>query len=214
MNISTAGVKKDGLPDGFVYIDEVIEDAIIDAKYWGTDNFVGRRIDGYERPLVAASREVAEGCAEAAKILRERSCFLKIYDAYRPQRAVEDFVRWAADLDDVRRKPIHYPRVNKKVFFAFGYIAGRSGHTRGCAVDLTLVDMGTRLELDMGSTFDFMDARSQLSATGLTERQEANRALLSGAMLSCGFEPYESEWWHFSLKEEPYPDTYFDFPIR
>ena len=214
MNISTAGVRKEGLPGGFVYIDEVIEDAIIDAKYWGTDNFIGRRIDGYERPLAAASREVAEGCAEAAKILRERGFFLKIYDAYRPQRAVDDFVRWAADLDDIRRKPVHYPRVDKKDFFALGYIAGRSGHTRGCAADLTLVDRDTRQELDMGSVFDFMDSRSHLSAAGLTEHQQANRALLSGAMTACGFVPYEFEWWHFSLEKEPYPDTYFDFPIR
>jgi D-alanyl-D-alanine dipeptidase len=104
--------------------------------------------------------------------------------------------------------------VNKKAFVAFGYIAIRSGHTRGCAVDLTLVDSETWLEVDMGSPFDFMDARSHIAATGLTEWQQANRALLSGAMLSCGFVPYESEWWHFSLKDEPYSDTYFDFPVR
>jgi D-alanyl-D-alanine dipeptidase len=214
MNVSTAGVRKGKLPDGFVYIDELIEDCVIDAKYWGTDNFIGRRIDGYENPLAVMTREAAEACVGAADILRERGYWLKIYDAYRPQRAVDDFVRWAADADDIRRKPIHYPHVNKKDFCALGYVAEKSGHTRGSAVDLTLVDMKTSQELDMGSIFDFMDPRSRVAAQGLTDRQEANRVILRDAMTASGFDIYVYEWWHFSLKQEPYPESYFDFPVR
>jgi D-alanyl-D-alanine dipeptidase len=214
MNVSTAGVLKDGLPEGFVYIDELIGDAVVDAKYWGTDNFIGRGIDGYESPLVIMTREAAECCVGAADILRRQGCWIKVYDAYRPQRAVDDFVRWATDVNDIRRKPIHYPHVDKKDFFVLGYVAERSGHTRGSAVDLTLVDMTTCQELDMGSIFDFMDPRSHIAAQGLTDRQEANRAILRDAMTASGFETYEYEWWHFSLKQEPHPETYFGFPVR
>jgi D-alanyl-D-alanine dipeptidase len=214
MNVSTAEVHKDGLPEGFVYIDELIEDCIADAKYWGTDNFAGRRIDGYESPLVVMTREAAACCVRAADILRGRGYWLKIYDAYRPQRAVDDFARWVADVNDIRRKPIHYPRVDKKDFFALGYVAERSGHTRGSAVDLTLVDAQTCQELDMGTVFDFMDPRSHIAAQGLTDQQEANRAILRDAMMASGFEAYAFEWWHFSLRQEPYPETYFDFSVR
>jgi D-alanyl-D-alanine dipeptidase len=214
MNVSTAGVSKDGLPDGFVYIDELIGDCIVDAKYQGTDNFIGRRIEGYERPLAVMSREAAASCVRVADALRGKGYLLKIYDACRPQRAVDDFVRWAADVDDIRRKPVHFPHVDKKDFFDLGYVAEKSGHTRGSAVDLTLVDAKTYQELDMGSIFDFMDPRSHIAAEGLTTLQGANRAILRDAMVACGFETYEYEWWHFSLKDEPWPDTYFDFPIR
>ena len=214
MNISTAGVPKKGLPEGFVYIDELIEDCIVDAKYWGTDNFIGRRIDGYESPLVVMSREAAERCVEVANRLRGKGYLLKIYDACRPQRAVDDFMRWAADIPDIRRKPVHYPNVDKKDFFDLGYVAKKSGHSRGSAVDLTVVDAKTHQELDMGSIFDYLDPRSHIVVEGLTDLQEANRRVLRDAMTACGFATYEYEWWHFSLEKEPYPDTYFDFPIR
>ncbi|MDR1379102.1 MAG: M15 family metallopeptidase [Synergistaceae bacterium] len=214
MNVSTIGVHKDGLPEGFVYIDELIEDCVVDAKYWGTDNFIGRGVDGYETPLVVMTHEAAEACVRAADILRKRGYWIKFYDAYRPQKAVDDFVRWVADVDDLRRKPIHYPHVNKKDFIVLGYVAERSGHTRGSAVDLTLVDMETCQELDMGSIFDFMDPRSHIVALGLADYQEANRALLRDAMMVSGFEVYPYEWWHFFLRHEPYPETYFDFPVR
>jgi D-alanyl-D-alanine dipeptidase len=130
---------------------------------------------------------------------------------------VDDFVRWAEDAEDIRRKPIHYPEVDKKDLFKLGYIAKRSGHTRGSAVDLTVVDGRTRQELDMGTIFDFMGARSHVVTEGrtkITSAQEDNRSLLRDAMTASGFEPYAWEWWHFSLKDEPYPDTYFDFPVR
>ena len=210
MNQSTACVPKaHELPEGFVYIDELIEDCIIDAKYAGTDNFMGRPADGYEQPLVVMSKEVAEGCVKAAEILRKQGYVMKFFDAYRPQRAVDDFCRWGEDLADVRRKPIQYPNLEKARMFDEGYIARKSGHTRAKAVDPK-----THQELDMGCGFDYMDPRSWPDCDEITPEQKKNRHILRDAMLAVGFEPYECEWWHFSVNPEPYPDTYFDFPIR
>ena len=214
MNISTSCIPKAGLPEGFVYIDDLIEDCIIDAKYAGTDNFMGRPADGYEQPLVVMCAQLAQACVKAADILRKQGYLLKFYDAYRPQRAVDDFCRWGDDPADQRRKPIQYPNEEKLAMFDKGYIARKSGHTRAKAVDLTLVDMTTHQELDMGSIFDYMDDRSHHGAKGLTPWQEANRNILKDAMLAVGLELFEDEWWHYSLNPEPYPDTYFDFPIR
>ena len=151
MNTSTAGIPKAGLPEGFVYIDELIEDCIIDAKYAGTDNFMGRPAAGYEQPLVVMSRELADCCIKAADTLRKQGYIMKFFDAYRPQSAVDDFCRWGEDLKDIRRKSVHYPNIDKAEIFDQGYIARRSGHTRAKAVDLTIVDMHTHQELDMGS---------------------------------------------------------------
>jgi D-alanyl-D-alanine dipeptidase len=215
MNRTTEGVKKAReLPEGFVYLDEWVEDSIIDAKYAGNDNFMGRPAVGYEKPLVVASREVAEGCVKAAAILREQGYLLKFYDSYRPQRAVNDFCRWGEDVSDQRRKSIHYPNIEKATMFDDGYVARRSTHTRGCAVDLTLVDKNTHQELDMGTIFDFMDVSSWPDSDAVTPEQHKNRYILREAMLQCGFAPMVNEWWHFSVDPEPYPDTYFDFPIR
>lgn len=215
MNISTTCIPKAReLPEGFVYLDEWIEDCIIDAKYAGTDNFIGRPIAGYERPLVVASRQVAEGCVRAANLLRPQGYILKVFDAFRPQRAVDDFCRWGEDEADQRRKPIHYPNIEKMKMFDEGYIDRKSAHTRGTAVDLTLVDIETHQELDMGSIFDFMDVRSWPDYPNLTPAQRKNRDTLRSAMLSSGFEPLENEFWHYNISPEPYPDTYFDFPIK
>lgn len=214
MNISTAKIPKAGLPDGFVYIDELIEDCIIDAKYAGTDNFMGRAAAGYEQPLVVMCTELAERCIQAANALRKQGYLIKFFDAYRPQSAVDDFCRWGEDIHDIRRKAIQYPNLEKADMFTEGYIARRSGHTRAKAVDLTLVDMATHQELDMGTIFDYMDPRSNHGAAGLTPAQEANRELLRRAMLDVGLSDYVGEWWHYNLNPEPYPDTYFNFPIR
>jgi D-alanyl-D-alanine dipeptidase len=214
VNISTRGIPKDGLPEAFVYIDELIEDCIVDQKYWSRDNFVGAQIDGYERPLVVMTIEAAQGSVKAADRLRKQGFFIKFFDAYRPQRAVNHFVRWGADLHDLRRKPIHYPYVDKAQVFALGYVAEKSAHTRGAAVDLTLVDMQTYLEVDMGTIFDFMDPRSHTGSPGLSPAQEQNRRILRDAMEASGFVRNPDEWWHYHLVHEPYPDTYFDFPIR
>ena len=214
MNISTKGIPKKGLPAGFLYVDEVIDDCIVDAKYAGTDNFLGRAVDGYNAPLVVVTQAVADRLVLAAAALREKGLILKIFDAYRPQRAVDDFVRWGKDPEDCRRKPVHYPNEEKRDMFLKGYIALKSGHTRGCAVDLTLVDKRTHQELDMGSIFDFMDLRSHHGAPGLSALQEGNRALLRDALCGHGFRLYQEEWWHYIAVPEPWPDTYFDFPIE
>ena len=204
MNQSTKGIPKKGLPEGFLYVDEVIQDCIVDAKYAGTDNFMGRPAAGYEAPLVVVTKEAAQRLEKAAAVFRDKGYLMKFYDSYRPQRAVDDFMR---------RKPVHYPNVEKGMVIELGYIARHSGHTRGCAVDLTLVDASTMQELDMGSIFDFMDERSHHGAPGLSPLQEANRRLLCEVMCANGFRRYESEWWHYAVTPEPYPDTYFDFPI-
>ena len=215
MNMSTMGIPKAReLPEGFVYIDELIEDCIIDAKYAGTDNFMGCPIDGYEQPLVVMCKEAAERCVRAAEILRKQGYVMKFYDSYRPQRAVDHFCRWGEDLNDQRRKPVHYPNIEKGKMFDDGYIARRSGHTRACAVDLTIVDMKTQQEVDMGTIFDFMDVRSWPESDEGTPEQKKNRYILREAMLACDFLPLENEWWHFIVNPEPYPETYFDFPIR
>ncbi len=214
MNQSSKGIVKKGLPEGFLYVDEVIEDCIIDAKYAGTDNFIGSPIDGYLKPLVVVTKEAAERLVKAAEGLRQKGYVMKFFDCYRPQRAVDHFMRWGEAVEDDRMKPIHFPNVNKADMFDLGYICRKSGHSRGCAVDLTLVDVSTWQELDMGSIFDYMDIRSHHGAAGLTKEQEENRAILRDAMLANGFRLYKEEWWHYIVDPEPYPDTYFDFPIE
>ncbi|GHV34159.1 D-alanyl-D-alanine dipeptidase [Synergistales bacterium] len=213
-NVSVAGVLKQGAPDDFVYIDEYIEDCVIDAKYWGTDNFIGRPIDGYDRPLVILGKKAAEACVQAAKLLRRRGLIMKIFDGYRPQSAVDDMVQWLSDEKDIRRKPIHYPNINKKDLLETGYVTPKSAHSRGNAVDLTLVDEKTSQELDMGSIFDFMDQRSHIITRAITPAQKQNRTYLRDAMCSSGFAEYITEWWHFSLVREPHPDWYYNFPVR
>ena len=215
MNLSTAGVSKAWmLPEGFVYLDEWIEDCIIDAKYAGTDNFMGRPAQGYVQPLVVASVEVARALVCVAKALRAQGWLLKVFDAYRPQRAVDDFCRWGADLQAQRRKMIQYPRIDKAQMFEQGYIARKSSHSRGCAVDLTLVHAATFQEADMGTCFDFMDPMSWPESTAVSPAQRENRRILREAMLAGGFEPYSCEWWHFSVRPEPHPNTYFDFEVQ
>ena len=174
---------------------------------------MGRPAAGYEAPLVVVTKEAAQRLEKAAAVFRDKGYLMKFYDSYRPQRAVDDFMRWGADAEDDRRKPVHYPNVEKGMVIELGYIARHSGHTRGCAVDLTLVDASTMQELDMGSIFDFMDERSHHGAPGLSPLQEENRRLLCEVMCANGFRRYESEWWHYAVTPEPYPDTYFDFPI-
>lgn len=197
---------------GFVEVAEAVPDAILEIRYYSTYNFVGERIDGYEAPVALLTEEAASALREVSDDLAEQGCRLKIYDAYRPQSAVDHFKRWAADLEDVRMKECFYPELGKSVLFAQGYISSRSGHSRGSTVDLTLFDMDAGKELDMGGTFDYFGNRSHPGYTGLTEEQAANRALLRETMLAHGFRGINTEWWHFTLKDEPYPDTYFNFP--
>ncbi len=201
------------MPDSFVAIQDVIDDAVIDIRYAGSDNFIGAPVDGYEQPVALLTREAADALALVARDMRGKGYRLLIYDAYRPQRAVAHFQRWAEDLADTRMQQAYYPREDKAKMFDRGYIAARSGHSRGSTVDLTLID-ATGTPLDMGTGFDFMDERSAHGAEGLTDAQVANRALLRAAMEARNFRAYKAEWWHYTKIDEPFPDTYFDFPVR
>ena len=199
---------------GFVSVSDVIPDALLDVRYYTTYNFVGERIDGYEQPVVLMTKEAAAALALVNRDMRAQGLRLVIYDAYRPQRAVDHFVRWAEDVSDTRMKAIFYPEVDEADLFERGFIAKRSGHSRGSTVDLTLLDEKSGMLLDMGGPFDFFGELSHPDFAGVTTEQHANRMLLRDAMVTHGFRTLSTEWWHFTLVNEPYPDTYFDFPVR
>lgn len=198
----------------FVLLTDAVPDVILEIRYFSTYNFVGDRIDGYEEPVALLTKEAAAALKAASDDFIAQGYRLKIYDAYRPQMAVSHFVRWAQDLEDTRMKAYFYPDLTKDVLFPQGYIAEHSGHSRGSTVDLTLVDMQTGKELDMGGVFDFFGELSHPDYKEITEAQYANRMLLRAGMLSHGFKPLPEEWWHFTLENEPYPDTYFTFPVN
>lgn len=198
---------------GFVLLTEVVPDAIIEIRYYSTYNFVGDRIDGYEEPIALLSEEAALALRAVSDELVQKGYRLKIYDAYRPQSAVDHFVRWAKDKSDIRMKPYFYPELDKGALFKQSYIAQKSGHSRGSTVDLTLFDISTGKEVDMGGTFDYFGKKSHPEYSNITAEQHANRMLLREAMTAHGFKPLSTEWWHFTLKSEPYPDTYFSFPV-
>lgn len=192
----------------------MIPGAILEIRYYSTYNFVGARIDGYERPLALMTKRAADSLKVVADELLAQGYRIKIWDAYRPQRAVDHFIRWAEDLSDTTMKAVFYPMVDKSELFERQYIMARSGHSRGSTVDLTLLNTQTGKELEMGSPFDWFGEESHPDFEGITAEEKANRLILREAMLRHGFKPLESEWWHFTLADEPYPDTYFDFPIR
>ena len=198
---------------GFVSIGEAIPDVILEIRYYSTFNFIGERIDGYEEPIALITREAAEALKKASDDFMAQGYRLKIYDAYRPQRAVDHFVRWAAETGDTRMKAIFYPELEKARIIPEGYIAGHSGHSRGSTVDLTLFDTRTQKEADMGGPFDFFGEVSHPGFAGITDEQHTNRMRLRETMIRAGFRPLEEEWWHFRLENEPWPDTYFTFPV-
>ncbi len=202
------------VPAGFLDAAAMVDGLVIDMRYFGSDNFVGEKIDGYERPRCLLSTPAAHALAAVQRDLAARGLGLKVFDCYRPQRAVAHFVRWAQNLDDLRRKRDFYPDLDKRDLFKDGYIAERSGHTRGSTLDLTLVRRADGRELDMGSPFDFFSPTSWPSDQSVSAEAQQNRALLAEAMRRGGFRPYDREWWHFTLVDEPFPDTYFDFPVR
>ena len=199
---------------GFVCVGEAIPEVLLDIRYYSAFNFIGERIDGYEEPVALLSREAVEALKAACGEATGLGYLLKIFDAYRPQKAVDHFVRWAKDPADIRMKRYFYPGLEKKDIIPQHYIAEHSGHSRGSTVDLTLFDMGAQQDLDMGGTFDFFGEKSHPDYSGISENQHANRMLLQGLMVRHGFRPLESEWWHFTLVNEPWPDTYFTFPVR
>ncbi len=220
-------VKAEMQSSDFVNITDAVPDVILEIRYFGTYNFVGARIDGYEQPTALLTREAADSLRAVSDDLKAQGYRLKIYDAYRPQMGVDHFVRWGKDLDDTLMKRYFYPNEMKDSLFIKEYIATRSGHSRGSTLDLTLFDMRTEKEVDMGGTFDWFGRESHPDYCGnpetgeytggngrLTKEQFENRMILRRAMMAHGFKPYDCEWWHFTLKNEPYPDTYFAFPVR
>ena len=201
-------------PEGFVYVGEACPDIVLEIRYYSTYNFVGERLDGYHAPLAILSEPAAKSLCTAATALREQGYRLKIFDAYRPQSAVDHFVRWGNEATNTRMKSAFYPQVDKARFYELGYVAKRSGHSRGSTVDLTLLHAQSGKELDMGTPFDFFDSASHHGAKGLTPAQTANRELLKAAMQTAGFIPYANEWWHYTLRNEPHPQTFFSFPVE
>ena len=218
----------------FVNISDVVPDAILEIRYFGTYNFVGSRIDGYLEPTALLTRQAADSLLAVSNDLLSQGYRLKIYDAYRPQKAVDHFMRWGADMQATEMKQYFYPDLDKSVLFPQEYICEKSGHTRGSTVDLTIFDMQTEKEVDMGGTFDWFGPESHPDFCGnpetgeytgdnskspanpkrsITEQQFRNRMILRRAMLAHGFKPMPTEWWHFTLKDEPFPDTYFTFPV-
>ncbi len=198
----------------FVLLSEAVPDAILEIRYYSTYNFIGDRITGYEEPVALLTKEAAAALKEVSDELVAQGYRLKIFDAYRPQMAVSHFAAWAQDPTDTRMKEYFYPELEKDVLFPQGYIAEHSGHSRGSTVDLTLFDMRTEKEVDMGGTFDYFGELSHPDYTGITDEQYANRMILRDAMLRHGFKPLDEEWWHFTLANEPYPNTYFTFPVN
>jgi D-alanyl-D-alanine dipeptidase len=205
-------------PASFVDASTMVPGLIVEMRYFSSHNFVGHPIDGYDKPVCLLTRQAAAALAQVAGDLEPRGLVLKVFDCYRPARAVAHFVRWARNIADLARKPEFYPDVDKRALFRDGYIAARSGHSRGSTVDLTLArradGQGKAQELDMGTPFDFFSPRAWPSDRRVSAEAQANRAVLAQAMRRRGFRPYDKEWWHFTLRGEPYPQTYFDFPIR
>ena len=200
-------------PSGFVLLSDYVPGVIQEIRYFSTYNFIGDRIDGYEEPCAIITKVAARALTSVANELIVQGYRLKIFDAYRPVCAVKHFVLWGIEDLDLRMKPFFYPELDKQELFIKGYIASQSSHSRGSTVDLTLLDMETGKELDMGSPFDLFSPISHPDYRGVTEEQYNNRMILRNAMMRNSFEPIDCEWWHFTLKEEPYPDTYFEFPV-
>jgi zinc D-Ala-D-Ala dipeptidase len=201
-------------PAGFVDAAAVVPGLVVDMRYAGTDNFVGARIDGYDRPVCYLTEPAALALARVARDLQPRGLVLKVFDCYRPARAVAHFMRWARNLRDTARKAEFYPDVDKSNLFRDGYIAARSGHSRGSTVDITLARAADGRELDMGTSFDFFSPRAAPSDRSVSAEAQANRATLAQAMRRGGFVPYNKEWWHFTLRAEPHRERIFDFPVR
>jgi zinc D-Ala-D-Ala dipeptidase len=202
------------VPATFTNVSGVAPGVLVEMRYFGDDNFVGRRIDGYDEPVCLLTRQAADALAAAHARLAPFGLGLKVFDCYRPARAVAHFFRWANDPADLQRKADYYPEIDKARLFELGYIAERSGHSRGSTVDLTIVDLATGAELDMGTGWDLFSPLSWPLDASMTPTQRAHRMLLQSVLVEQGFRPYDKEWWHFTLRNEPFPDTYFDFPVR
>lgn len=202
------------LPKGFVYVKDVIPNIDVELRYCSDHNFVGEVIDGYNANRAILTKEAAASLKKVQAELNKQNLSIKIYDAYRPQRAVNHFVRWAKQINDTLMKAEFYPDVKKKNLFKAGYIASKSRHSSGSTLDITIVNMKTGEILDMGSPYDFFGKASWVKNDNLTATQKQNRSLLQKVMLSNGFRNYAQEWWHFTLRGEPYRNQYFDFEVE
>ncbi|WP_411768190.1 M15 family metallopeptidase [Winogradskyella sp. A3E31] len=202
------------MPKDFTDVSEVIADLDVELRYYSTHNFVGDTINGYHSNTLYLTKAAAKHLKLVQDELQQQNLCLRVYDGYRPQTAVNHFVRWAKQINDTINKQEFYPKVDKSNLFSEGYIASKSGHSRGSTVDLTIIDGETNIPLDMGSPYDFFGQPSWVNYESITAEQKANRQLLQTVMLKHGFRNYPKEWWHFTLRGEPFPDTYFDFPIK
>lgn len=200
-------------PSAFVLLADYVPAIVQEIRYYSTYNFIGERIDGYEEPCAIITKQAARALKSVSNEMNVRGYRLKVFDAYRPASAVKHFVLWGIEDTDIRMKPYFYPELQKQELFMKGYIASKSSHSRGSTVDLTLLDMKTGKEVDMGSPFDMFSEVSHPDYKGITEEQYENRMQLRNVMIRNGFEPIDCEWWHFTLRDEPYPDTYFEFPV-
>jgi D-alanyl-D-alanine dipeptidase len=208
------GIVSAQLPKGFVYVEDVIPTIKVELRYFSNNNFLGKPVDSYKREVAILTVQAAEALKHVQDELKQYNLSIMIYDSYRPQTAVNHFIRWARDLNDTINKQVFYPDVQKQNLFKEGYISSKSGHSRGSTLDVTLVDINTCEPLDMGSSWDFFGSESWVANNNLTATQRANRMLLRVIMEKHGFIIYNKEWWHFSLRHEPFPDTYFDFPVN
>jgi D-alanyl-D-alanine dipeptidase len=202
------------LPDGFVYLSDVDKTIKSELRYLSSNNFIGKPIDGYSNNRVIITKPAAINLKKIQTELLKKGFSLKIFDAYRPQQAVNHFVKWAKVLNDTLMKKEYYPEIHKSELFNLGYIASKSGHTRGSTLDVTIINIKTAKELDMGSPFDFFGVQSHPFYPKISKEQKENRVFLRAIMLQNNFKPYENEWWHFTLIEEPFPNTYFNFPVK
>ena len=208
------GIASAQLPKGFVYVEDVIPTIKAELRYFSNNNFLGKPVDSYNKEVAILTEQAANALKNVQEELKQYNLSIMIYDSYRPQTAVNHFVRWARDLNDTINKHQFYPKVKKQHLFKEGYIASQSGHSRGSTMDITLVDINTCEPLDMGSPYDFFGPESWIENNNLTAQQRANRMLLQTVMIKHGFRNYSKEWWHFTLRNEPFPDTYFDFPVN
>jgi len=201
------------LPEGFVYLSDIESSILQDIRYASDNNFVGKPVDGYDKAKAISTVEAANALKSVQAELNKKGMSLLVYDAYRPQRAVDHFVVWSKDPSQETKKA-YYPDLEKGDLFKLGYIAPKhSSHTRGSTVDLTIVTIPEQIPLDMGTPFDFFGESSHPNSVLVSKEAQENRKLLRDVMLKNGFEPLETEWWHFTLKDEPFKERYFDFPV-
>ena len=200
------------LPEGFIKLYDIDSTIIVDLKYNTKSNFTGKIVRGYKSNTVILSNEASIALINAQNDFKKLGYSLIVFDAYRPQSAVDFFFEWSKDLNDTINKNSYYPNINKSQLFAQGYIAKKSGHSRGSTVDVSLVDLSTMKQIDMGSIYDYFGIQSSTFYPNISDSQKNNRMILYNIMINNGFKNYSKEWWHFTLENEPFQE-YFDFLV-